>query len=130
MDTTRRDFVRDVGRLIVVLPTGWMMLHALGCSSEDECANADKLQSTSTGITVTSSCSGGHTHDFSITTADLTTPPAAGVTGDTTAYADDGHVHTVMLTMAELAQIQSGTAVSKTSSSVGGHVHTFDFRKA
>ena len=129
MEQTRRDFVRDVGRLIVVLPTGWMMLHALGCSSEDECANADKLQSTSTGITVTSSCN-GHTHDFTITTADLTTPPAAGVTGDTTAYADDGHTHSVMLTQAELTQIQSGTAVSKMCSSVLGHIHTFNFRKA
>jgi hypothetical protein len=126
---TRRDFLCGAGRLIVALPTGWMLLHTLGCSSEDECANADELKSTAAGITVTSSCN-GHTHDFTITTADLTTPPATGVNGDTTAYADDGHVHTVVLTQAELAQIQSGTAVSKTCSSVLGHIHTFDFRKA
>ena len=129
MDKTRRDFVRDIGRLIVVVPTGWMMLQVAACACPNECADADKLKSTSTGITVTSSCT-GHTHDFSITTADLTTPPAAGVTGDTTAYADDGHVHTVALTQAELTSIQSGTAVSKVSGSAAGHIHTFNYRKA
>jgi hypothetical protein len=104
------------------------MLAQAGCS-EDECATAGAVASSATAITVTSSCDGEHTHDFTIMNTDLVTPPATGVAGNTTAY-EGGHVHTIALTAAELAQIQGGTTVSKVSGSAEAHTHMFDFRKA
>jgi hypothetical protein len=128
MNKTRREFARDVGRLVLLLPAGWMLFQA-GCEG-DECATADDVSSTATAIVVTSTCDDGHTHDYSIAMADLATPPAAGVSGNTTAYEDDGHVHAIALAQADLMQIQSGTTVTKMSASAVGHVHTFNFRKA
>jgi hypothetical protein len=126
MSKTRREVLRDV---FVVLPVGWVLLQA-GCSSSssnEDCADANKLVSTATAITVTSVCN-EHTHDFTIMMTDLATPPAAGVSGSTSAYVDDGHVHTMALTTADLANIQAGMTVTKTSGSTLGHTHDFNFR--
>jgi hypothetical protein len=125
MSKTRREVLRDV---FVVLPVGWVLLQA-GCSSSsgDDCADANKLVSTATAITVTSVCN-EHTHDFTIMMTDLATPPAAGVSGNTSAYVDDGHVHTMALTSTDLANIQAGMTVTKTSGSALGHTHDFNFR--
>src|SRR5664279_4139959 len=109
MSKTRREVLRDV---FVVLPLGWVVMQA-GCSSSSvDCADANKLVSTATAITVTSVCN-EHTHDFTVMMTDLATPPATGVSGNTTAYADDGHVHTMALTTTDLANIQAGMTVTK-----------------
>ena len=93
MSKTRREVLRDV---FVVLPLGWVVMQA-GCSSSSvDCADANKLVSTATAITVTSVCN-EHTHDF-----------------------------TVMMT--DLANIQAGMTVTKTSGSALGHTHDFNFR--
>ena len=125
MSKTRRELLRDI---FVVVPAGWVLVQA-GCSSNssDDCADANKLVSTATAITVTSVCN-QHTHDFTIMKTDLATPPATGVSGNTTAYADDGHVHTMALTATDLANIQAGMPVTKTSGSALGHTHDFNFR--
>jgi hypothetical protein len=125
MSNTRREVLRG---MFLALPAGWMLVQA-GCgdSSNADCADADKLVSTATAITVTSVCN-EHTHDFTIMMTDLATPPATGVSGNTTAYADDGHVHTMALTSADLANIQAGMKVTKTSGSALGHTHDFNFR--
>src|ERR1700760_3375804 len=126
MSNTRREVLRG---LVLAVPAGWMIVQA-GCgtsSSSDDCADADKLVSTATSITVTSVCN-EHTHDFTIMMTDLATPPAAGVSGNTTAYADDGHVHTMALTSTDLANIQAGMKVTKTSGTALGHTHDFNFR--
>jgi hypothetical protein len=127
MSKTRRELLRD---MVVILPVGWALVQ-LGCSSssENDCADADKLVTTATAITVTSVCN-EHTHDFTIMKSDLTTPPTAGVNGNTSAYADDGHVHTMALTMADLANIQAGMTITKTSGTALGHTHDFNFRLA
>jgi hypothetical protein len=126
MSKTRREVLRD---LFVVLPIGWVVVQA-GCSSssdDEDCADANKLVTTATAITVTSVCN-EHTHDFTIMMTDLATPPAAGVSGNTSAYVDDGHVHTMALTTADLSNIQAGMTVTKTSGSALGHTHDFNFR--
>ena len=126
MSKTRRELLRD---MFVVLPVGWVLVQA-GCSSSDDdndCADANKLVSTATAITVTSVCN-EHTHDFTIMMTDLATPPAAGVSGNTSAYVDDGHVHTMALTTTDLSNIQAGMTVTKTSGSALGHTHDFNFR--
>jgi len=121
---TRRELFLGSLKLVVLLPL-------VGCSSNDtpqDCKTANQVTNTSGSLTVTSSCNGGHTHDFEVAAMDLSSPPAAGVSGDSSVYDDDGHSHTVTLTMAQLAQIQSGTAVTVTSGVTLSHAHTFVFR--
>jgi hypothetical protein len=99
------------------------------CSSDTpaDCKTAGKVASTATTLTVTSSCNGNHDHDYDVMTSDLSSPPAAGVSGESTPYDDDGHTHTVALTMAQLAQIEAGSSVTVTSGSTLNHTHTFTF---
>ncbi len=120
---TRRELFFDSLRLIVVFPL------AAACTSDtaSSCPHANEVTTTAMTMTVTSSCNGGHTHDFDVMTADLSSPPAAGVMGESTADPKDGHTHTVALSMAELQQIQAGSAVTKTSGVTLSHTHTFTF---
>lgn len=114
--------------MLIALPAGWVLVQA-GCASDsnNDCAEANQLVSTATAITVTSVCN-QHTHDFTIMKSDLAAPPAAGVMGSTSAYADDGHVHSMALTMADLANIEAGMTITKTCGSALGHTHDFNFR--
>ena len=129
MSQSRRQFLVDAGRVALWLPAGWMLVQACGGNgSGDDCGNADGVAATATTVTVTSSCDGGHTHDFTVQIADLQMPPSAGVSGESTP-SSDGHVHSVALTGAELGQIESGATVTKTSGLTNNHVHTFAFRK-
>ena len=43
---------------------------------------------------------------------------------------DDGHLHTVSLSEADLSAIESGLVVTKETTLVNAHTHTFEFRKA
>ena len=115
----RREFlIRGLrgGSLLVLLPLGWTVA---GCSSSSGPTN---------GLRFTSSTVQGHTHDFTIGMVDLTTPPASGITGDTTAAV--GHMHAVSLSQNDLSQIEGGQTVSKDTSTVSGHMHTFQFSSA
>jgi hypothetical protein len=76
-------------------------------------------------LTFTSSQVQSHTHDFTLSTADIDHPPGAGVDGDTTLSAS--HVHHVTLTQAQLTQIANGQTVMVQTSSTGGHTHSFAF---
>jgi hypothetical protein len=127
MYTRRELFFRSLN-LIVVLPLGASLFgSACSSSSSDDCKTAGAVSSTADALTVTSSCNGGHDHDFAVMTTDLTSPPAAGVMGESTPYEDDGHTHTVALTMAQLQQIEAGQSVTVTSGLSLGHTHTFTF---
>jgi hypothetical protein len=135
IDLTRRDFFSNLGRLVVLVPAGWMIVGAAGCgsSSSGECTGADTVMDTGAALIVVSSCTGingGHTHDYTVQDADLAAPPAAGVSGLTSPYDDDQHTHTIALTMADLASIQAGQTVTIESGKTGGHSHTFHFHKA
>ena len=85
-------------------------------------------KSTSTGdVTLTSSVNAGHSHDVTISGADIESPPAADKTIDTTYSA--GHRHTITLTPQDYESIKNGGEVTVTSSSVGGHTHTFVIKR-
>ena len=127
---TRRDFFTHAGRLVVFLPVGASLIAACGGSSNKDCSTADSQADDGTSLIVTSSCDGGHDHDFSVAHTDLATPPAAGVSGNSTPYDDDQHVHTVSITQAQLAMIQAGQTVSITSGTTLNHSHVFNFKKA
>jgi len=131
-DLSRRTFVTGLGRLVVLVPAGWMVLNAAACGSDSnaDCTTAGAVMLTADALTVTSDCDSTHDHDFTVMTADLAAPPAAGVSGNSTPYDDDQHVHTVALTQTDLTNIQAGQIVPVQSGTTLNHMHIFNFRKA
>ncbi|HEX7454335.1 MAG TPA: hypothetical protein VF294_18715 [Polyangiaceae bacterium] len=75
----------------------------------------------------TSSTVSAHSHTFSLDDAAISAPPAAGVSGDSSAA--QGHSHTVAISMAQLQQVATGSSVQVTSGDAGGHTHVFSFVK-
>jgi len=134
-ELTRRDFFTRFGHLVVLVPIGTSLIAGAGCGSNTspDCTTADTVMDTGTSIVVTSTCTGpngGHDHDFTVEDTDLATPPAAGVSGNSSPYDDDNHVHTVAISMAQLQMIQAGQTVSVVSGTTLDHNHTFNFRKS
>jgi hypothetical protein len=133
MATSRRSFLIATGKLIVLLPAGYAFASTVGCGSsnsgggEGSCGIAGRVIDNGTTLVVTSECVGSHTHDFTIQDADLGTPPASGVSGETSTT--ESHTHTVTLTEADLAAIEAGTTVTKASGTTEGHTHNFAFTK-
>jgi hypothetical protein len=123
---------------LVALPIGIFLVH---CSSDSSpaAANAggDSSQNPnppgaaptdSGGQSVyTSSITGGHDHTFTIDDTSFTAPPDAGVSGDTST--DSSHSHSVSVTSAQLASVETGDSVSVTTGVAGGHTHVFTFVK-
>ena len=100
-----------VGAVVVLLLVG-----GLACS-----------KSSSTGdLTITSSVNSNHSHQVTISNADIENPPATDKTIDTT-YTS-GHRHTITLTSQDYQSIEDGNEVTVTSSS-SGHTHTFNIKK-
>jgi hypothetical protein len=130
MNASRRDFLFAAGGLMIALPVGWSIAGCGSGTTANNCANADKLVTSGTSLVFTSSCDLTHTHDFTLMTTELTTPPSAGVMRDTSVDTFDNHMHSVTLTQAELMMIESGTPIMKTTSLVNQHTHTYMFRKA
>ena len=108
---TRREFLSHATVTLFLVPVAAACSNSSSASS-DSCA----------GFEATSSVAQSHTHTVCVLTADLTNPPAAGVTY-TTSTPDP--THTVTLTQANLQAIQSGQTVMVTTSTDGGHNHTF-----
>ncbi len=114
----RRQFVVQVGSLVILLPaTAW-----LSCGGSSSPGGGDQ-----TALTFTSSTDSGHSHTYQIMTSELSNPPTAGISKETSLVS--GHTHVVAITQAELQAIQNGQTVTKTSTASSGHTHTFQFRK-
>ena len=128
----RREFlIRGLrgGSLLLILPAGWTVA---GCGSSTSGTDGGVTTINSgTGsetLRFTSSNVQGHTHDYLINMTDVALPPSAGVSGDTTVALD--HTHVVSLSAGDLSQIHGGQTVSKDTSVVMGHLHTFQFSAA
>ena len=78
-------------------------------------------------ITVTSSVSAGHSHQVTISGADINNPPTGGKTISTTYV--NSHTHTITLTQQDYQTIKNGGTVTVTTSEVNGHTHTFTIKK-
>jgi hypothetical protein len=125
MTSTRREFLTNAGRVVVALPAGVAIFNSLSCGS-NECASANDIEVTATDVTVTSLCTSNHVHTFDISTADLQSPPADGLTGSTSTY--EGHKHAIALSQADLASLHAGGTVEVISGASDGHTHLFKFR--
>ena len=131
----RRDFLRDATRMLLVLPFGTFLL---------DCGSSDNGTTTSTNpttpgtdstppdappkvvganIVYTSSQTNAHSHSFSVPSADLASPPPAGVSGATTSA--QLHSHNVTITQADLRGAMAGQTVKIETSNTIGHTHTF-----
>ena len=108
-----------VSLVVVVAMAVLLLVGGLACGKSTSTQEQD--------ITVTSSVDSGHSHDVSISGADLDNPPSADKVIYTT-YSG-GHSHTVTLTKQNYESIKSGNAVTLTSSSSSAHTHTFVIKK-
>jgi len=79
------------------------------------------------GIGSRSSVSLAHTHDVCVAGNDLATPPSNGANYATSN--NDGHLHSVALTSAQLAALERGETVTTQSSNVAGHTHDFTIKR-
>jgi hypothetical protein len=126
----RREFLIEGlrgGSVLLVLPAG-LALAGCGGGGTSTAAAVTPVDPPPDGLRFTSDTTGGHTHDFVISMEDFLNPPAGGITGETTVAL--GHSHAVGLTMGELAEVEAKQAVSKSTSVVDGHQHTFKFSLA
>jgi hypothetical protein len=74
----------------------------------------------------------GHSHQVTISGADIDNPPTGGKTITTTTYVDsyyNSHSHTITLTQQDYQTIKNGGTVTVTTSEVNGHTHTFTIKK-
>jgi len=118
---TRREVLIQMGSLLLLVPAGTVFV---GCGDSDDGDDGG----TGTALTFTSNVVQAHSHRVSIQMSELTEPPSSGVNRNTTV--DDGHLHTVSLSEADLSAIESGQVVTKETTLVNAHTHTFEFRKA
>jgi len=68
-----------------------------------------------------------HSHSFSLDDTAISAPPADGVSGDSSV--EEGHSHTVAVSMAQLQQVSTGSSVQVTTGDAQGHTHVFTFVK-
>jgi hypothetical protein len=106
----RREFVSGTTIAVLLVPIA-------ACGS-----GAMTVAGACSGVDSTSSVALGHTHTVCVLEADLTSPPAGGVTYATSA---PDPTHTIVLTAAQLSAINGGQAVTVTTSTNGGHNHQF-----
>jgi len=130
---------------LLVLPAGVFLVHCSsdsspttnttggttgttgGTTGTDPDAPAAAPTRSGTMVVYTSSTNSSHHHTFMLDDAQIASPPAEGVSGDSS---NDGmHTHTVEISAAELAEIANGDTVQVTSGNTGSHTHVFTFEK-
>ncbi|HEY3668901.1 MAG TPA: hypothetical protein VGL19_23050 [Polyangiaceae bacterium] len=118
---------------LLVLPIGIFAVHCSSSSSGSgsgtpTASDPAAPPSQSGGMDIyTSSTNSAHSHTFSLDDTALSTPPAAGVSEDSSVV--QAHSHLVTISMAQLQQVASGSSVQITSSNASGHTHVFTFVK-
>jgi hypothetical protein len=120
----RRQFLINGGKVLLVLPAGWVLAN---------CSNTTSSPAPSTNVGTgtlmfTSSITEGHNHTFSMTVQEIDSPPSGGISRDTSTTLN--HMHVVTLTAAQMDQIAAGQVVTMDTSLVQNHLHTFAFSLA
>jgi len=116
---------------LIALPVGLFLVSCSSSNNSGSSGSAPAAPPSKSGTltTYTSSNDGSptHSHTFSIDDSSFTTPPSAGISGDTSNSA--GHTHSVSISMAGLQQVGMGESVMVTTSNVSAHTHDFTFVK-
>jgi hypothetical protein len=117
----RAEFLKVMGAGTLVALAGSAVTACKSSSTTP--SNPDSHTFTSTGPSDNSS---GHTHTITIQKTEVETPPAGGISRETST---NGHSHTFTMTAANLADVKAGTAVTVTTSNTSGHTHDFAISK-
>ena len=122
----RRQFLRAGGGALLVLPIGTFLVQACyGTSGSDGDAPAAAPEVSGTNAVYTSNIDGGHSHTFTIALAEFTAP--SDTQGETSV--DEGHMHSVAITAAQLQDVQNGQSVKVTTGNTESHTHVLTFVK-
>jgi hypothetical protein len=116
----RRGFIR-VGSVVIFFP---MVEGVVACGVSP----SPKKTNERTSLTFTSTNVSGHTHTTTLDLSTIETPPSGGADRETSS--SDGHTHHVVLTQADLTSINSGGTVTKETTLVSSHTHSFSFKKS
>jgi hypothetical protein len=133
MNSTRRQFISQATTTLLLIPLAGLALANVNCggggtsSPSPSGGTPPVVGDITTESSVASDPTGPHQHSVTVLSADLTTPPTAGVTFTSTTT--NNHAHTIMLTAEQLKSLDSGQEVTVTSSSTG-HTHDFMIKKA
>lgn len=117
----RAEFLKVMGAGTLVALAGSAVTACKSSSTTP--SNPDSHTFTSTGP---SDSSNGHTHTITIQKTEVETPPASGISRETSA---NGHTHTFTMSAAQLATVKGGTGVTVTTSIFAGHTHDFVISK-
>ena len=103
-------------------------LVALAGSAVTACKSSSTTPSNpTTSNTFTSSNVQNHTHTITIQKTEVETPPAGGISRETSSAS--GHTHTFTMTADDLTNVKAGTVVTVTTADTGGHTHDFVISK-
>ena len=103
-------------------------LVALAGSAVTACKSSSTTPSNPTDSRMfTSSTIQNHTHTITIQKTEVETPPAGGISRETSSAS--GHTHTFTMTADDLANVKSGTAVNIDTAVTSAHLHTFTIQK-
>jgi hypothetical protein len=117
----RAEFLKVMGAGTLVALAGSAVTACKSSSTTP--SNPDSHTFTSTGP----SSGPGHTHTITIQKTEVETPPAGGISRETST---NGHSHTFTMTADQLATVKAGTAVTITTQPDStGHTHDFQISK-
>ena len=99
--------------------------------------NACKSSSTTpsnpaTSHDFTSTTTLSHAHTFTVQQSEIQTPPAAGISRQTSNPTDaytGAHTHTFTMTQADLTNVKNGTPVTISTADTNSHHHDFTISK-
>lgn len=114
---TRRELLAQSTVMLLMVPAA--SAAAAACSSG---GSGSSNTNGCDGVFETSTVTNNHTHTLCVPTSDLTNPPSAGVTYNTST--DANHSHTVQLSQAQLQSINGGGSVTVTTSAPAAHNFT------
>ena len=98
-----------------------LLLTEIAC--DDSNGNGGNDEGDTDNFTVTSSVDSGHSHTVKISFSDVNTPPPVNQPLQTSS--SGGHTHNITLNTSDYQQLQDGQKITKTSTTVNSHTHTF-----
>ena len=99
-----------------------LLLTEIAC--DDSYGNGGNDDGDVDNFTVASSVdNSGHSHTVKISFSDVDSPPSNDQPLQTSSIG--GHTHSITLTSSDYQQLQAGQKITKTSTSVNTHTHTF-----
>jgi hypothetical protein len=116
----RRDFIVKLPALFA-LP---LIIQQIGCDNSTSPTSSDN-GTEDTDFSVTSSVDGGHSHTIKILYDDIDNPPASD---KTLTSSSTNHTHQITITATNYQTLKDGGTVTKTSTTDGGHSHTFSIK--